>query len=61
MLEVATAIKALRNLDFVKADAREVLSSQYSSGSGFQAIHQWLSSNGLLKQAPSSGGSCGVK
>ena len=61
MLEVATAIKAIRNLDFVKADAREVVSNQYSSSSGFQAVHQWLSSNGLLKQAPSSGGSCGVK
>ena len=61
MLEVATAIKAIRNLDFVKADAREVVSNQYASGSGFQAVHQWLSSNGLLKQAPSSGGSCGVQ
>ncbi len=61
MLEVATAIKAIQNVDFVKADGKEVVSNQYSSGSGFQAVHQWLSSKGLLQQAPSSGGSCGVR
>lgn len=61
MLEVATVFKATENVEFAKADARQVVSSQYSSGSGFQAVHQWLSQNGLLKQAPNSGGSCGVQ
>jgi hypothetical protein len=61
MLEVATAFKASKNVDFTQADAREVVSSQFSSISGFQAVHQWLSQNGLLEQAPSSGGSCGVQ
>lgn len=61
MLEVATAFKATKNVDFAQADAREVVSSQISSISGFQAVHQWLSQNGLLEQAPSSGGSCGVQ
>ena len=61
MLEVATMFKATKNVDYAKADARQVVSDQYASGSGFQAVHQWLSTNGLLQEAPSSGGSCGVK
>jgi hypothetical protein len=61
MLEVATVFKATQNVDYANAEAREVVSSQYSSGSGFQAVHKWLSQNGLLEQAPSSGGSCGVQ
>ncbi|OGO29166.1 MAG: hypothetical protein A2136_03775 [Chloroflexi bacterium RBG_16_54_11] len=61
MLEVATAFQALKSVDFAQADAKTVVSNQFMSGSGFQAVHQWLSQNGLLEQAPSSGGSCGVK
>lgn len=61
MLEVATVFKATQNVDFAQADARQVVSDKYSSGTGFQAVHQWLASNGLLEQAPSSGGSCGVQ
>ena len=61
MLEVATAFKVTQNVDFAQADARQVVSSKYSSGTGFQTIHQWLASKGLLEQAPSSGGSCGVQ
>jgi hypothetical protein len=61
MLEVATVFKATQNVDYAQADARGVVSSKYSSGTGFQAVHQWLASKGLLEQAPSSGGSCGVQ
>jgi len=61
MLEVATLFKATQNVDFARADARQVVSSKYSSGTGFQAVHQWLASNGLLEQGPNSGGSCGVQ
>lgn len=61
MLEVATVFKATQNVDYAQADARQVVSSQYSSGTGFQTIHQWLASNGLLEQAPNSGGGCGVQ
>ncbi|OGN88613.1 MAG: hypothetical protein A2Y88_07260 [Chloroflexi bacterium RBG_13_48_10] len=61
MLEVATVFKATQNVDYAGADAREVLSNQYSSGSGYQAVHQWLSQNGLLEKAPNSSGSCGVQ
>jgi hypothetical protein len=61
MLEVATVFKATQNVDFAQANARQVVSDKYSSGLGFQTVHQWLISNGLLEQAPSSGGSCGVQ
>ena len=61
MLEVASLIKANQNLDFALADARQVVSKNYSSGSGFQQVHQWLASNGLLQLAPNRGGSCGVQ
>src|SRR4030042_1038978 len=59
MLEVAAVFKVSQNVDFEKADSRQVVSNQYASGSGFQAVHQYLANNGLLEQAPSSGGSCG--
>lgn len=60
-LEVATLFKASQKVDFTDADAKTFVSKQYSSGSGFQAVHQYLAQNGLLEQAPSSGGSCGVR
>ena len=60
ILEVATFFKVGNDMDFALVDGRTVLSSQYSSISGYQAVHQWLSQNGLLEQAPGSGGSCGV-
>jgi len=61
MLEVATFFKAAQNVDFDQADARKVVSNKYSSGSGFQTVHQWLITNGLLELAPNSGGSCSVQ
>ncbi len=61
MLEIATFFKANKNVDFAQADARQVVSQEYSSASGFQEVHRWLASNGLLEQAPNSGGSCGVQ
>ncbi len=61
MFEVATLFKAAQKVDFAKADPRLVLSSQFASISGYQSVHQWLGQNGLLQQAPSSGGSCGVQ
>ncbi len=61
MLELATAFKASEKVDFAQVDAKTVVSANYSSASGFQAVHQWLSQNGLLEQAPGGGGSCGVK
>lgn len=61
MLEVATVFKATQNVSFAEADARQVVSEEYSSGTGFKNVHQWLVSNNLLEQAPTSGGGCGVQ
>jgi hypothetical protein len=60
-LELAVALKSIKNIEFVKADAKGVVGPQFSSGSGAQAVHQYLVQNGQLKQGSSSGGSCGVK
>ncbi len=59
-LEIATYYKNAQGLDFSQVEARQVVGSNFSSGSGFRAVHQWLLQNGLLEQAPGGGGSCGV-
>ena len=59
-LELATYFKAAQKVGFDRADARQLVSRSFSSLSGFQTIHQWLSTNGLLQQAPGGGNSCGV-
>jgi len=60
-LELAVLFKTAKNLDFAQVDAPQVVGQQFFSGSGFQAVHQWLAQNGKLDQAPDGGGSCGVK
>ncbi len=57
-LETAMYLKANQNMDFTDADARLVTSADFSSGSGFSAVHQSLQTSGLLPQAPSQGGNC---
>lgn len=57
-LEIAMYFQANQNLDFKDADARLVTGAQFSSGSGFAAVHQNLQTSGLLPQAPRQGGSC---
>ncbi len=59
-LEIAVALKASKSLNFDQADSRQVVGQAMSSSSGVQSVHQWLAQNGLLPQAPQSGGSCGV-
>jgi hypothetical protein len=60
MLEVATYFQAVKDVDFADLDARTAVGSTYFSGSGFQSVNAWLADNGLIRQAPSQGGSCGV-
>ena len=57
-LEIAIYLKANQGTNFTDADARLVVSKDYSSASGASTVHQSLQSSGLLKQAPSWGGSC---
>jgi hypothetical protein len=60
-LELAVLFKTAENVEFDRADAAQVVGQQLFSGSGFQAVHQWLAQNGTLDQAPDGGGNCGVK
>lgn len=61
MLETAIYFNTTQNVNFADADARLVVGQSAFSGSGFRSVHQWLTDNGLLEQAPSGGGSCGVQ
>jgi hypothetical protein len=59
--ELAILFKETANKDFAKADARQFVGQQLSSGSGFQNVHLWLTQNGKLGEVAQGGGSCGVK
>jgi hypothetical protein len=59
-MEVALFFKASQGIDFVDADPRQIVGRTFSSGSGYQVVKEWLANNGLLQQAPSGGGGCGV-
>ncbi len=61
MLEAAVYFNATQNVTFADAEARQVVGQAAFSGSGFRSVHQWLAGNGLLEEAPSGGGSCGVQ
>ncbi len=58
-LEMAMYLKTNQKMDFKDADARLIVGAQFSSGSGFAAVHQSLQTSGVLPQAPQQGGSCG--
>jgi hypothetical protein len=57
-LETALFLKTNLNTDFRDAKARMVTGAEFSSGSGFAAMHQNLQASGILPQASSPGGSC---
>ena len=57
-LEMAIYLKADQGVDFAEADARLVVSKNFSSASGAGMVHQSLQSSGLLKQTPGQSNSC---
>jgi hypothetical protein len=59
-VEQAIYFKYTTGTNYQDVDARLLLGKQYSSGSGFQALHQNLAQNGLLPETPNSSGGCGV-
>lgn len=59
-LELATFFSSTKKDDFDEVDARQILSVEFSSLSGFQNVHQFLLSNELLPQVSGGGNSCGV-
>ena len=59
-LETAVFFQATMGLDYDDVDGRNAVGKEVFSGSGFRSVHEWLVSNGMLEQAPNSGGGCGV-
>jgi hypothetical protein len=59
-VEQAIFFKNTTGGNFQDIDARTLLGPRYSSGSGFQGLHQFLTENNLLPQAPQNNNSCGV-
>jgi hypothetical protein len=59
-LEVALFAQVSQGLDFSSLEGKAAVGAELFSGGGFQQLHNWLAENGLLRQSPSSGSSCGV-
>ncbi len=59
-LEQAAFFQITQGQDFSSLEPRRVVGAEFSSGGGFQAIHQWLVDNGFPPGAPAGGGGCGV-
>ncbi len=59
-LELAVYFQNTTGQDFSDVDAEQIVSRDFSSGAGFQAVHQSLVSRGVLQQAPSAGSGCSV-
>ena len=59
-MELAQFFKSTQNSDFADVDSQELVSRNYSSASGFKAVHEWLANGGFIPQPSGSGNSCGV-
>lgn len=59
-MELAIFFNAGQHLDFAEVNSRQIVGGDFSSGAGFQAVHQWLANNGLLEQVPNDGSGCGT-
>jgi hypothetical protein len=58
---LAAFFQAVTGEEFAAVEPAVLVSGTYSSGSGFQTVHQWVAQNGLLEQSPAGkGGGCGV-
>jgi len=58
--EQAIYFNTEQKTDYAEVGAKQVVGMQYSSGSGFKQVHQWLEENGYLENAPGGGNNCGV-
>lgn len=58
--DVAQYFQAKEQKEWSQVSGREVAGQDYSTPQGWQRVRQWLSQNGLLEEAPSGGGGCGV-
>lgn len=58
--DLAQYFKAKDGQNFSQIDGKVILSKTYSSATGYTGIKKWLVDQGLVKQPPQQGGSCGV-
>lgn len=59
--DIAKYFEAKEGKVWKDVDSRTVSGKDYSTPQGWQKVKQWLKEQGLIEQAPSSGGSCGVQ
>lgn len=60
MLQVATAYKAGKDIEFKDLDPALAVGPEAFSSSGYQAMSQWLANQGLLPSNQGGGSSCGL-
>lgn len=58
-LDIASYFKAKEGKSFAEADAKRVVSNEFSSAQGWSQTYQWLADNNLREQI-GGGGGCGV-
>lgn len=58
--DLTVYFKNKENKSFAQIDARRLLSKEFSSASGAQAVKQWLVKEGIVAEPPKTGGGCGV-
>lgn len=59
--DIAKYFEAKEGKVWKDVDSRTVAGKDYSTPQGWQKVKQWLKEQGLIEQAPSGGGSCGVQ
>jgi hypothetical protein len=59
-LELALFFQTSQNQEFAAVDAPLLVGQNFSSGEGFQNVHNWLAGQGILEQSPGGGSSCGM-
>lgn len=59
-LEQVIFLKTAQKVDYTEVGAKKIVGKQYSSGSSFKRIHQWLDESGYLKIATGKRNNCVV-
>jgi len=59
-MEVAAFFQVTQGLAYDQVAPSDAVGREMFSGTGFNDLHGWLADNGLLQEAPSQGGNCGV-
>ncbi len=58
--DLALYFKSKENTEFKDVDPKKLLSSEYSSSTGWAQTKRWLQDKGIVEQPPKGGGGCGV-